>query len=89
MSTLEFACLVFGLGLLYGVTRFIRDFRRRDIAPPRLYDGSFGRFAPSEPVRWDKAQTIKGLVALIVGTVIVILVAKYYPDYIPQPQKRY
>lgn len=84
MTNLEVACLVFGLGLLYGVTRFIGDFRKRDVTPPMDHDGSFDL---AERVRWDKVQTIKWLVALIVGTVIVMLIAKYYPGYIPQPSK--
>jgi len=86
MSNLELACLLLGFGLLYSVTRIIRDFRRRDITPPRFH-GAFGqglgRFA-QRAVRWDKAQTIKALAALIVGAVIAILVANYYPDYLPQ-----
>ena len=86
--------LLLGICLLYGLGRFIRDFRRRDITPPSLRGGLFpeiGEYAPREPVRWDRAQTIgwmlKGLVALIVGTVIVVLIAKYYPEHLPSPRR--
>jgi ABC-type lipoprotein release transport system permease subunit len=83
--------LLLGVCLLYSLTRFVRDFRRRDITPPRLYGGDLfgiGDFAPTKPVRWTKRQTVewmlKVLVALIVGTTIVVLIAKYYPEYLPR-----
>ena len=90
--------LLLGFCLLYSFTRIIRDFRRRNIAPPLfpwLFDGNddgpAGRLAPVEPKRWTNRQTVswmlKGLVALIVGTVIVILVAKYYPEHLPPPRR--
>ena len=48
-----------------------------------------GDFAPAKPVRWTKRQTvewmIKGLVALIVGTTIIVLIAEYYPEYLHDP----
>ena len=82
--------LLLGVGLLYSLSRFIGDLRRRDIRPPRLYDGisAFGRYARIEPLRWDKAQILKGLVVLITGAVIIALIAKYYPELIPDDPHR-